>query len=62
MYHKTIENYVECVGLLKKLDIWVTLELKETHLTQKMSIYDMDLKYYKINFFEIESSLMMING
>jgi len=42
--HTTIEKHLKCVGLVKKLDIWVPHELKEIHLTQRINICDMHLK------------------
>ncbi|XP_015430060.1 PREDICTED: histone-lysine N-methyltransferase SETMAR-like [Dufourea novaeangliae] len=42
--HTTIENHLKCLGLAKKLDIWVPHILKEIHLTQRINICDMHLK------------------
>ena len=35
----TIENHIRCLGLVKKLDIWVPHELKEIHLTQRINAF-----------------------
>ena len=45
--HTTIENHLKCLGLSKKLDIWVPHELKEVHLTQRINICDMILSATK---------------
>ncbi|XP_015437444.1 PREDICTED: histone-lysine N-methyltransferase SETMAR-like [Dufourea novaeangliae] len=42
--HTTIENHLKCLGVAKKLDIWVLHILKEIHLTQRINICDMHLK------------------
>lgn len=49
--HTTIENHLKCLGLFKKLDIWVPHELKEVHLTQRINICDMHLKRNEIDPF-----------
>ncbi|KZC08453.1 Histone-lysine N-methyltransferase SETMAR [Dufourea novaeangliae] len=36
--HTTIENHLKCLGLAKKLDIWVPHILKEIHLTQRIKL------------------------
>ncbi|KAL6418273.1 hypothetical protein ACFW04_012229 [Cataglyphis niger] len=42
--HTIIENYIRCLGLVKKLDIWISHELKEIHLTQRIIICDTHFK------------------
>ncbi|CAK9818184.1 Histone-lysine N-methyltransferase SETMAR [Anthophora plagiata] len=49
--HIIIENHLNSLGFVKKLDVWVPRELKEIHLTQRMNIYDMHLKRLEINPF-----------
>ena len=49
--HTTIENHIRCLGLVKKLDIWVPHELKEIHLTQRINICDTHLKRNAIDPF-----------
>ena len=40
----TVHEHVKKLGLVKKLDVWVPHELKEIHLTQRVSICDLHLK------------------
>ncbi|EFN80916.1 Histone-lysine N-methyltransferase SETMAR, partial [Harpegnathos saltator] len=42
--HRTIENHIRRLELVKKLDIWVPYELKEIHLTQRINICDTHFK------------------
>ncbi|KAK2580003.1 hypothetical protein KPH14_010768 [Odynerus spinipes] len=49
--HPTIENHIRCLGLVKKLDIWVPHELKEIHLTQRINICDTHFKRNAIDPF-----------
>lgn len=49
--HPTIERHLKCLGLVKKLDIWVPHELKEIHLTQRINICDLHLKRNEIESF-----------
>ena len=34
--HTAIENHIRCLGLVKKLDIWLPHDLKEIHVTQRI--------------------------
>lgn len=49
--HTTIENHLKRLGLVKKLDTWVPHELKEIHLTQRISACDLHLKRNEIDPF-----------
>ena len=51
--HTTIENHIRIrrLGLVKKLDIWVPDELKEIHLTQRISLCDTHLKSNAVDSF-----------
>ena len=40
----TIENYMRRLGLVKKLNIWVSHELKKIHLTQRINIFNTQFK------------------
>ena len=40
----TINRYIQCLGLVKKLDIWIPRELKEIHLTKRINVCDLYLK------------------
>lgn len=42
--HATIENHLKGLGFVKKFNVWVPHELKEIHLTQRISICDMHIK------------------
>ena len=49
--HTTVENHIHVrrLGFVKKLDIWVSHELKEIHLTQRNNICDTHFKHNAIN-------------
>ena len=40
----TIDCYIQHLGLVKKLDIWIPHELKEIHLTKRINACDLHLK------------------
>ena len=40
----TIERYIQRLGLVKKLDIWIPHELKEIHLTKRINACDLHLR------------------
>ena len=42
--NSTIHDHIQKLGLVKKLDIWVPHELKEIHLTQRISTCDLLFK------------------
>ncbi|XP_073989692.1 histone-lysine N-methyltransferase SETMAR-like [Rhodnius prolixus] len=43
--HTIIEKHLKCLGLVKKLDMWIPHEMKEIHLTQRINICDKHLKH-----------------
>ncbi|XP_076381130.1 histone-lysine N-methyltransferase SETMAR-like [Megalopta genalis] len=49
--HTAIEYHIKSLGLVKKLDVWIPHELKEIHLTQRISICDTHLKRNAIDPF-----------
>ena len=51
--HTTIENHIHVrrLGLVKKIDIWVSHELKEIQLRQLINIYDTHFKLNAIDPF-----------
>ena len=40
----TIDRYMQRLGFIKKLGIWIPDELKEIHLTKRINAYDLSLK------------------
>ena len=49
--HTCIQKILKQLGYVKKLDSWVPHQLKEIHLTQRISIYDSLLKLNEIDPF-----------
>ena len=40
----TIDRHIKCLGLVKKLDIWIPHELKEIHSIKRFNACDLHLK------------------
>jgi len=58
----SVHDYLKSLGFIKKLDVWVPHELKEIHLTNRMSVCDQLIKHEE-NDLERETSLKrMIKG
>ncbi|XP_029657571.1 histone-lysine N-methyltransferase SETMAR-like [Octopus sinensis] len=47
----TIENYLKCLGFVKKFDIYAPHKLKAIHFTQHINICDMHLLRNEIDLF-----------
>ena len=52
----SVHDYLKSLGFIKKLDVWVPHELKEIHLTNRMSVCDQLIKHEE-NDLERETSL-----
>ena len=47
----TIDRHIQCLGLVKKLDIWIPRELKEIHSRKRINACDLHLKRNEFNLF-----------
>ena len=47
----TMDRHMQCLGLGKKLNIWILHELKEIHLTKYINACDLHLKRNKFDPF-----------
>ena len=47
----TIDRHIQRLGLVKKLDIWISHELKEIHLTKRLNTCDLHLKRNEFDSF-----------
>ena len=47
----TIDRHIQRLGLVKKLDIWISHELKEIRLTKRINACDLHLQRNEFNIF-----------
>ena len=46
-----IHHYIQRLGLVKKFDVWIPLEVKEIHLTKRINACDLHLKHNEFDPF-----------